>query len=247
MIIRVIHTEFLKMRRTPLWLAFLVLSVISAVMGTANYAANTDILKDGWLDLWAQHTLFAAAFFLPALYGVLCSCEWRWEHLGHNWNRLMTQPVPAGMIWLGKFIPAAAVALGSQLFIGGLYLVSGRLAGLTGVFPERLPVWLFMGWIGSLAILAVQLFFSMVMRSFAVPVGIALAGGVMGLLAAAKGKAAAVPYALLAAGMNANNSKDGYTSGLHGCLLLAMSAAAWIFLSFLLAVLWLRKKDIAAG
>lgn len=247
MIIRVVHTEFLKMRRTPLWAAFLALPVISAVMGTANYVANTDILKEGWLDLWAQHTLFAAVFFLPALYGALCSCEWRWEHLGHNWNRLMTQPVPAEMIWLGKFVPSAGVALGSQLLIGGLYLVSGRLAGLTEPLPENLPVWLLMGWIGSLAILGVQLFLSMVIRSFAVPVGIALAGGVTGLLAAARGKAEMIPYSLLAAGMNANNSKDGYTSSLHGCLLLALSAAGWILLSFLLSVLWLRKKDIAAG
>ncbi len=247
MMIRVIHAELLKMRRTPLWAAFPILSVISAMMGTANYAANTELLKEGWLDLWAQHTLFAAAFFLPALYGVLCSCEWRWEHLGHNWNRLMTQPVPAGLIWLGKFVPSAGVALGSQLLIGGLYLVSGRMVGLTEPLPENLPVWLLMGWIGSLAILAVQLFLSMVIRSFAVPVGIALAGGVAGLLAAARGKAEIIPYALLAAGMNANNSKDGYTSSLHGCLLLALSAAGWILLSFLLSVLWLRKKDIAAG
>ena len=56
---------------------------------------------------------------------------------------------------------------------------------------------------GSLPVAAMQLFFAMRIRSFAVPVGIGFACSVVGFLLAAKGWWACFPNALVIAGMGA--------------------------------------------
>ncbi len=71
MFLRVVAAEYLKEKHSPVWLAFLILPLIPAVLGTANYSINTDLLTGQWEDLWTQHTLFNCYFFLH-LIGHLC-------------------------------------------------------------------------------------------------------------------------------------------------------------------------------
>lgn len=56
-----------------------------------------------------------------------------------------------------------------------------------------------------MSVCAVQLYFSMAIRAFALPVALGLAGGILGLLATAQGLGYAFPYSLLCIGMRANN------------------------------------------
>lgn len=67
MLVRTIRAEWMKLRRSPVWLAFFLLPILAAVMGTFNYLQNTNILQDEWYSLWTQHTLFTCYFFLPAI------------------------------------------------------------------------------------------------------------------------------------------------------------------------------------
>ena len=46
-----ISAEFIKMRRAPVWAAFAALPVVSALIGSANYVANLDLLTPGWENL----------------------------------------------------------------------------------------------------------------------------------------------------------------------------------------------------
>ena len=48
MLIRSIHAEFLKLRRSFIWLAMLVLPFLSAGLGTANYLNNLGMLTEQW-------------------------------------------------------------------------------------------------------------------------------------------------------------------------------------------------------
>lgn len=73
MMIHVLRAEQMKLKRSPVWLAFLILPIFPAIMGTFNYIQNVSILQDQWYSLWTQHTLFTCYFFLPALIGVYCS------------------------------------------------------------------------------------------------------------------------------------------------------------------------------
>lgn len=145
MLLRAIKAEVLKCRRAPVWLAFLVLPVFPAVLGTFNYLGNLGVLEDQWYSLWSQHTLFSSMFFLPALFGVFCAWQWRLEHTDHNWNAALTAPVPVGTLYLAKLAVDAAVSLLAMAFIGVLFVLSGKLAGITAPLPPELPRWLLFG------------------------------------------------------------------------------------------------------
>ena len=149
MLLCCLKAELYKCRRSPVWLAFLALPVFPALLGTGNYLANIEVLDNGWYSLWGQHTLFSSVFFLPALLGVFCGWQWRLEHADHNWNSFLTAPVPVGALYAAKLILAAGVSLLAQGWIGGLYLLSGKLAGLSGPLPPELPGWLLFGALGG--------------------------------------------------------------------------------------------------
>ena len=91
-----VRAESMKLRRSPIWLAYLLLPAFSCFIGGANYSANLEVLTPGWENLWTQQTIFICYFFLPPLLGVGCSHLWRLEHAGANWNGLMCAPVSPG-------------------------------------------------------------------------------------------------------------------------------------------------------
>lgn len=241
MLLRCLKAELYKCRRSPVWLAFLVLPVFPALLGTGNYLANIEVLDNGWYSLWGQHTLFSSVFFLPALLGVFCGWQWRLEHADHNWNSFLTAPVPVGALYAAKLILAAGVSLLAQGWIGALYILSGKLAGLSGPLPPELPGWLLFGALGGVSVCAVQLFFSMVIRAFAPPVAFGLAGGILGLMVTAQGWGYAFPYSLLCLGMRANNPQMELDLSFF-----FLSALGYTGVFVLLALGYLRRRDAAA-
>lgn len=241
MLLRCLKAEVQKCRRSPVWLAFLILPIFPAILGTGNFLANQGVLQNGWYSLWSQHTLFSATFFLPALLGVFCGWQWRLEHTGHNWNSFLTAPVPLPALYAAKLILAAGMSLLAQFWIGGLFLLSGKLAGIPGAVPPELPGWLLFGALGGVAVCAVQLYLSMTIRAFAPPVALGLVGGILGLLLTAKGLGYAFPYSLLCLGMRANNPQMALN-----LLPFLLSAFVYTAVFILLALRYLRKRDAAA-
>ena len=61
---------------------------------------------------------------------------------------------------------------------------------------------------GGAAIAALQLLISMIVRSFAAPIAIAVVGSISGLIAANSKYGLYYPYSLMMLGMNANKSDD---------------------------------------
>ena len=241
MLIRTLRAEMIKLHHNPVWLAFLCLPLIPAVLGTFNYFQNIEILQDGWYSLWSQQTLFSCFFFLPALIGVYSSFLYRMEHINHNWNTIMTMPVPVIYFIFTKLLSAGFMVVLTQVWTGVLFIVSGKVVGLTTVLPPELMTWLFIGAIGAFVISAVQLAISLAIRSFAVPVGIALLGGISGLFSIAKGIGIWNPYALLSLGMEANNpgGQMPYDTGQF-----VVHSLIFILLSLIFSVIWLRKRDV---
>lgn len=241
MLLRCLKAEVQKCRRSPVWIAFLLLPVFPAILGTGNYIGNIEVLDHAWYSLWSQHTLFSSMFFLPALLGVFCAYQWRLEHTDHNWNSFLTAPVPVGDLYAAKLILAAVVSLLSQVCIGILFLLSGKLAGISAPVPPELPEWLLCGTLGGISVCAVQLFFSLVVRAFAPPVAFGLAGGIVGLMFTAQGWGYAFPYSLLCLGMRANNPEMEMD-----LLPLVLSALIYTTVFAFLALWYLRRRDMAA-
>lgn len=241
MLLRCLRAEIQKCQRSPVWLAFLVLPIFPAILGTGNYLGNIEVLDDAWYSLWSQHTLFSSMFFLPALLGVFCAWQWRLEHTDHNWNSFLTAPVPARHLYGAKLILAAVISLLAQVCIGALFLLSGKIAGISGPVPPELPGWLLCGALGGISVCAVQLFFSLVIRAFAPPVAFGLVGGILGLMFTAQGWGYAFPYSLLCLGMRANNPL--MKLDLPPFIL---SALVYIIAFSIFSLWYLQKRDIAA-
>lgn len=243
MLLKCIKTEATKLRHSYLWLVFLAVPVLPTMMGTGNYKMNLGLLTEGWYSLWTQQSLFYASFFYGPLIALYCSYTWRIEHLNYNWNHLMTMPVPERDIFGGKLILAMGCTVGLQLWIWILYILAGKLSGLPGL-PE-LPIffWLLRGSLGGLAVTALQLVLSMMIRSFAVPIALALLGSVAGMLLSSGGYGLFWPYSLMTMGMNANDSSDRL-SNLGGFLL---STALFFLLFTVLGIVRLKRQDVCAA
>ena len=244
MLKRCILAENRKLHASPIWAMFFLLPTISAGYGTFNYLQNLELLTDGWYSLWTQHTLFYSMLFFPAMVGAYAAYLWRLEHLGHNWNLIMAMPVRPLDLFAAKFVVVAKLALLTHGYVFALFVVCGKLfAHLPGFPPATLPLYLLRGALGALAVIAAQLVLAMVIRSFAVPIFLALLGGISGMLAGSKGLSLFWPYCLMQMGMNANKQEDvlsvAYLPFFVSCLL-------WLAALFLLAWLLLRKRDVKA-
>lgn len=235
---KTIRSESIKLRHSPVWLAFFLLPVISAFFGTFNYINNQGILKNEWYSLWSQHTLFLCYLFMPALIGTYCSYLWRLEHIGNNWNHFLTAPVSLLSLYTGKLFQAVFMSIAGNAWVFLLYYLCGKIVGLPGLPPENAAEWFLCGILGSIVICCVQLMFSMVIRSFAVPIGIGLACGIGGLMATSQGWGLYYPYSLYCMGMRANNPNLDLNMPVFiaGCIV-------YIVLFSVLSVIFLHRHE----
>lgn len=242
MLYRCIQAENRKLHASPIWIMFFLLPVISAGYGTFNYMQNLGLLTESWYNLWTQHTLFYSLFFFPAMVAIYAAYLWRLEHLGHNWNLIMSAPVRPLALFFAKFIVVVKLVVLTQFLIFTLYCLCGKIfAALPGWPPPDTLFFLLRGALGGLSVIALQLILSMLIRSFAIPIFIALFGGIMGMLVASRGKGLCWPYALMQYGMNSNKSEDllagNYPSFFAACLV-------WLVLLFLAARQLLSCRDV---
>ena len=175
MLFKLIKAERLKLKRSPLWLAFLFMPVIPALLGTLNYMANIEILQSEWFSLWTQHTLFTCYFFLPIMIGIYSSYIMRQEENNRNWNKVLSMPVSRNLVFIAKLVQVFFMILFSEIWICTLFVISGKVIGLTSAIPwGKLVIWCLFGTLGGTVIAAIQLMISLFIKSFALPVGIAL-------------------------------------------------------------------------
>lgn len=243
MLLSCIRAENQKLRRSAIYLACILLPVIPAVMGTFNYLQALDLLTGEWYSLWSQYTLFYSMLFYAPLIALYASYLWRLEHLDHNWNVFMTMPVPITALLAGKLFIIIKVTFITQLWLYVLFIVGGKFAGLSGMPPFVILLWTFRGTLAASAIGSLQLLLSMCIRSFAVPIGIALAGGITGLFCANLGLGLYSPYSLLAMGMNSNRSEDVLSDG---TLPFVLSTLFFFSLIFGICLYLLKHKDVKA-
>lgn len=213
MLARLLKAERMKLRRSPVWLAFLIMPIIPAFLGTANYVYQKAVLTREWISLWTQHTLFTDYFFLPIMLGVYCAYIMRLEHANHNWNKLFTMPVIRGTVFLSKLITASVMLIISEIWICALFVISGHIVGLANPPWQSIVLWGVFGTLGGMVMVSIQILLSMFVRSFALPVGISFAGGLSGLVFLAKHLGHIWPYSLMAYGMNANAPQELTSSG----------------------------------
>lgn len=206
--LKAVKAEHKKLAHNPWWLVFFLIPVFPAVMGTVNYQMNLGILENGWYDLWTQVTLFYTNLFYGPMVAICCSYLWRLEHHKGNWNAYLTAPVSIPCLYGAKLFEAVKLTVFLQIFVWILYVIGGKTAGIPGLPPVVVALWLIRGTWGGIVIAAIQLLLSMVIRSFSIPVVIGLLGGISGMLINAAGMGIYWPYGLMMIAMNSNQSHD---------------------------------------
>lgn len=121
-------------------------------------------------------------------------------------------------------------------------MISGKVIGLTSAIPwGKLVIWCLFGTLGGTVIAAIQLMISLFIKSFALPVGIALGGGLSGLVFLAKHLGHIWPYSLMAYGMNSNAPQELIESGYVWFVVICI---VYIVLFMTISSMILSRRDI---
>ena len=235
----------MKVKHSVIYLAFIAIPIIPAIMGTFNYLQNLELLKSGWYSLWTQITLFYASFFYAPLIGIYCSYTWRLEHTHNNWNHFMSMPVSIFDSYLAKLLCIMKVTVFTQIWIGILFFISGKLTGLPGIFSPEIIFWLIRGTLAAIAIASLQLLLSMLIRNFAIPIGIALFGSIAGMMMNNANLGNFCPYSLMLLGMNSNQNED-VLSSFSSMASFFVSVGVFFALFLGIAIWQLRTRDVRA-
>lgn len=176
-----IRAEFLKLKRSLSWTVVALLPLMAVATGVGNTIVSGQQLGDGWHTLWMRVVVFYGLFPLAVGVAVLASLVWRVEHQGGNWNALMGRKTSTLEIVVAKTAVLAVLAAALQAVLVAGVLATGKLAfGLPGMLPPQYFVVSIAIVAACLPVAALQSGLSMLMRSFAAPVAVALLGGTMG-------------------------------------------------------------------
>lgn len=243
MLLACIKSEQLKLRRSHIWIAFVLTPIIPAFMGTQNYLNNLGVLQSEWFSLWTQETLFYSNFFFSPLIAIYCSYLWRIENQNKNRHMLLTAPVPVRDLFLGKLFSIIKITVFTQIWIFVLFILSGKLVQLLGFPPLQTLAYIVRGLLGGIVIAALQLLISMLLKSFATPIAIAVIGSITGLLAANSRYGIFYPYSLMMLGMNANKTEDMLSGN---SIPFILSSLFYLILFCRTAVSILKHQDVHA-
>ena len=242
MLYKLIKAERLKLKRSPLWLAFIFMPIIPALLGTLNYKANIEVLQSEWFSLWTQHTLFTCYFFLPIMIGIYSSYIMRQEENNRNWNKVLSMPVSKNLVFIAKLIQVVFMIFLSEIWICTLFVISGKVIDLTSAIPcDKLITWCLFGTLGGSVMASLQLMISLFIKSFALPVGISLGGGLSGMVFLAKHLGHIWPYSLMAYGMNSNAPQELIKSGYMSFVIICI---VYIAIFMITSSTILSKRDI---
>ncbi|WP_317334570.1 ABC transporter permease [Streptococcus orisratti] len=178
--------ECLKLRRARLWLPLLILPLLSVLYGSINYAGNQGILKKEWLSLWTQVYLFYGSFFFPCMIGIVCAYIWYGEHKHNNIKLLLTSAYSLKQIIWAKMLVAFTLVMLSQVYFLGLYSLSGFFFHFKMAYPLELLGWNLIATLFSIALVAIQSYLSLVIKSFAPPVALSMLVGLGGFILTAQ-------------------------------------------------------------
>lgn len=237
-----IQAELLKLRRAPIWIAFIGVPVVATLFGCLNYANNREILTQEWVSLWTQVSLFMAYFFFPVLIAAGAAYLWRIEYHEYNLYDLMLQPRSQLSIFLSKVVVGSIFSAISLVTL----LISYTVAGLFFHFSSPVPIsllftYMCLGFICSLPILALQLLLSYLIKNFAIPIALSFAGAVLGLGASAQGVGHLFIYSLMQTGLQ-SNALVNLTPALIGKL--CITAALYLVVCTIVATRVLKRKEV---
>ncbi|WP_274654359.1 ABC transporter permease [Paenibacillus humicola] len=170
--IRMIRSEWLKVRGTVVWLLAVVSPIAAGLVVLLN-AQSTVQTGAPWLTALQLMAALHALLFLPMLTGIFAGLVCRYEHAGGGWKQLLALPVSRSQVYLVKFLfVMLLIAVTQLLFLAALLLI-GTSLGFAGEVPwAELLRSAAGGWAACLPLAALQLAVSTAWPNFAAPMAV---------------------------------------------------------------------------
>jgi lantibiotic transport system permease protein len=163
-----LQSEWFKLRKSTIIYILLAGPLVGLLIGLIG---NTSIFPDEvnqWTGTLLMMNLTYALLFLPLITGVLAATVCRYEHQAGGWKQLLSLPVTRGKVFVSKYMLLMVLILAIQMLYLGSLLVVGLIHGYTDAFPMEI-VWksIIGGWVATLPLVALQLWMSLLFKSFA--------------------------------------------------------------------------------
>lgn len=205
-LVRALHAELLKLKRTLTFRVIFVLPLLIAllqflvILRTKTYARG--------FNLWQTHPTNSfqiwAVFMMPLLIALVTALLNGIEHSDKQWKHLFALPVPRYSVYFAKLIVAQGLILMSTLVLGVMTVIVG-VAG-TYLRPELASagpvpyVWLARQvafvWLASWLIIAIHTWISMRWSGFPIALGAGIGGTFFALFAASASLGKYYPWLL---------------------------------------------------
>ncbi|WP_088834720.1 ABC transporter permease [Paenibacillus tyrfis] len=168
--LNVLRSEWLKMRKTNIWLLVFVSPVLA---GLAGFVQPMVAGTPEWELLFSMATAVHALLFLPLLTGVFAAFVCRYEHAGGGWKQVLALPVSRTQLYLAKFTIVLALLAVTQLLLLAVVLGVGTVRGFTSAVPWDVFLrGVLGGWVATMPLASLQMLVSVAWSSFAAPVAI---------------------------------------------------------------------------
>lgn len=247
-----VAAEIAKLRRSLVWIVVIGLPVIMVAAGSFTAVASAQPPADGWHTVWLRSVVFYGLVPLSVGLGILGSAVWRPEHTGGNWNALMGSPVPSLQIVTAKALTVTLLGAAMQLVLVLAVTVAAKVVfGLPGWLPGRYLLVTGLLMLTVFPVAALQSGLSMLLRSFAAPIAVALVGGAIAVLVSIARIPVAVyllPYGLLSrsARLGTGTFGDSGTLDAGPVALLVVLSAALTAVALHCTAAVLDRRDITA-
>ena len=238
-----IRLEFLKLKQSKIYLPLIGLPLFAVIFGSINFSYNQAILQREWVSLWTQVFLFYGSFFYPFVVVLCLAFIWRQEHRHHGIRLLLSAAYSEGQIILAKIMTAFIVICLSQLWFILLYFSAGSLFNFESAMPLGIAGWL--GWVTlfSVVMMCIQSYLSLRFDSFAIPVAISLATGILSFFLASQQRIEILSYLFVSAKLSLamNNQYPNIdVSGAEWFKMIATSLLIFV-LFYYLQIAYFRK------
>src|SRR5690625_317038 len=165
----ILQSEWFKLRKSKVLSILFVGPCIGLFIGL-NVDFHVDVDVNEWFVSLLTMNFTYALLFLPLITGVLAGVICRYEHQAGGWKQLLALPTSRGNVFMAKYIVLIFLVLVIQfLYFGAVYIV-GMMKGITDPFPiEIILKTILGGWIATFPLVALQLWMSILFKSFAAP------------------------------------------------------------------------------
>ncbi|HLL59650.1 MAG TPA: ABC transporter permease [Allosphingosinicella sp.] len=196
----VVHTEFVKLRRS--------LALLLCIAAPTMVALLAAVMMMEWkkTEQWQTFAMQSAAmwsfFMLPMTVTALTVLIAQIDHGPKTWNHLLALPIPRWRFYAAKAFVVAFLVAGMSAALLVLLPLAGTAAEaiasgrqLTGSYPWRYTASL-LGtmFVGSLLLIAIQLWAALRFRSFVPPLVIGIGGTFVAVAATASKQGAFFPW-----------------------------------------------------